>query len=230
MKKILIVDDQKTILITLEAILKQQGYHVFAATNSIDAFDKFNNEHIDLVVTDAIMPLGSSGYTLISSIRSSERNNQVPIIMLTGKREKADVEKALIAGTNDYIMKPIDPDILITKIKNLIEKSETDSASDSAFVQAPVNAIATILTKTEIISISEIEIKLISNIQTVPGQIYKITSDFFKQLGIDSINTRVATCEKLTEVQFKIVTHFVGLTDKELTQIRMWIRKKLLGT
>jgi PleD family two-component response regulator len=49
MKKILIVDDQKTILITLEAILKQQGYHVFSATNSIDAFDKFNTEHIDLV-------------------------------------------------------------------------------------------------------------------------------------------------------------------------------------
>lgn len=73
MKKILIVDDQKTILLTLEAILKQQGYQVFAATNSIDAFDKFNNEFIDLIITDAIMPLGANGYSLISTIRAAEK-------------------------------------------------------------------------------------------------------------------------------------------------------------
>jgi DNA-binding response OmpR family regulator len=226
MKKILIVDDQKTILITLEAILKQQGYHVFSATNSIDAFDKFNTEHVDLVITDAIMPLGSSGYNLISSIRSTEKNNNVPIIMLTGKREKADVEKALIAGADDYIVKPIDPDILTTKIKNLIQKSEVDNT----FIEAPLNVPATVITKTDIISISEIEIKLLSNIQMSPGQMYKVTSDFFKQLDIDVVSTRVSSCNKLTDSQFQISAHFIGLSDKELSQIRMWIRKKLLGS
>ena len=59
MKKILIVDDQKTILITLEAILKQQGYQVFAATNSIDAFDKFNkNEDYLLSIIIAAVSVG----------------------------------------------------------------------------------------------------------------------------------------------------------------------------
>ncbi len=226
MKKILIVDDQKTILITLEAILKQQGYYVFSATNSIDAFDKFNSEHIDLVITDAVMPLGSSGYTLITSIRSAQKNNLVPIIMLTGKREKADVEKALTAGADDYIVKPIDPDILSVKIKNLLEKS----TPHIEFIEAPVNAAAHIVTKTEIISMSEVEIKLTTNIQMSVGQIYKITGDFFKSLDLESVNTRVASCEKISENQFKIATHFVGLTDKELSQIRMWIRKRLLGS
>ncbi len=225
MKKILIVDDQKTILITLEAILKQQGYHVFSATNSMDAFDKFNSEHIDLVITDAIMPAGSSGYTLITSIRNSEKNNHVPIIMLTGKREKSDVEKALTAGADDYIVKPIDPDILTVKIQNLIDKSN----ENIEFVEAPVNAAATVLTKTEIVSMSEIDIQLTSNIQMTPGQIYKITSDHFRQLGIDSVSTRVAKCEKASEFVYKISTHFVGLTDKELSQIRLWIRNRLLG-
>lgn len=225
MKKILIVDDQKTILITLEAILKQQGYLVFSAMNSMDAFDKFNSEYIDLVITDAVMPLGSSGYTLISSIRASEKNNKVPIIMLTGKREKADVEKALTVGADDYIVKPIDPDILTAKIKSLMTKSE----AQSEFVEAHVGHMATVLTKTEILTISEIEIKLISNIQMSPGQMYKITSDFFKQLNIDSVNTRVASCEKASDNQYKISAHFIGLADKELSQIRVWIRKKLLG-
>jgi DNA-binding response OmpR family regulator len=226
MKKILIVDDQKTILITLEAILKQQGYQVFAATNSIDAFDKFNNEFIDLIITDAIMPLGANGYSLISTIRAAEKNSQVPIIMLTGKREKADVEKALTVGADDYIVKPIDPDILTVKIKNLLQKSEIDSS----FVEAPVQAIAHILTKSEIIAISEIDLKMITNFPLAAGQMYKVTSDFFKQLEIDVVNTRVASCESLSETQYKISTHFVGLSDKELSQIRMWIRKKLSGT
>lgn len=225
MKKILIVDDQKTILITLEAILKQQGYQVFSATNSIDAFDKFNSEFVDLIITDAIMPLGSNGYSLISSIRASEKNNQVPIIMLTGKREKADIEKALTVGADDYIVKPIDPDILTVKIKNLLQKSEIDSS----FVEAPVKASATILTKTDIISISEIDLKLLTNFPLLSGQLYRISSDFFKQLEIESVNTRVASCEPVGDSQFKISTHFVGLSDKELSQIRMWIRKKLLG-
>jgi DNA-binding response OmpR family regulator len=224
-KKILIVDDQKTILITLEAILKQHGYLIFSATNSIDAFDKFNTEHIDLVVTDAIMPAGSSGYTLITSIRNSNKNNNVPIIMLTGKREKADVEKALLAGADDYIVKPIDPDILTVKIQNLIDKN----SHNTEFVEAPVNAVATVITKTEIITMSEIEIKLISNIQMTPGQIYKVTSDHFRKLGIESVSTRVAQCEKLSESTYKILAQFVGLTDKELSEVRLWIRSRLLG-
>jgi PleD family two-component response regulator len=102
MKNILIVDDQKTILITLEAILRQHNFNVFSCTNSIDAFDRFSNDHIDLVITDAIMPVGSNGYTLIASIRNAKKNAQVPIIMLTGKRERADVEKALSVGTETY--------------------------------------------------------------------------------------------------------------------------------
>jgi len=226
MKKILIVDDQKTILITLEAILKQHGFHVFACTNSIDAFDKFNSEHIDLMITDAIMPMGANGYTLITSIRSATKNNKIPIIMLTGKREKSDIERALIAGADDYIVKPIDPDILISKVKSLLERSE----QKIDFVEAPVHALGSIMTKTEIISISEVDIKLYSNVQLAQGQIYRITSDFLKELSIDSVNIRIAACELKNESaldQFKIVGQFVGLTDKELSQIRLWIRKKL---
>ncbi len=228
MKNILIVDDQKTILITLEAILKQHGFNVFACTNSIDAFDKFNSEHIDLVVTDAIMPLGSNGYTLIASMRSSTKNPHIPIIMLTGKREKADVEKALLVGADDYLIKPIDPDILMTKVKNLLEKNSVKNE----FVQAPVNQAAQIVTKTEILSISEVSLTLISNVQPTPGQLYKVHSDFLKQFELDNINLRISETTPLSENshQYKITGFFVGLSDKELGQIRMWVRKKLTNS
>lgn len=229
MKKILIVDDLRSILITLESILKPQGYFIASCTNSIDAFDKINSEHFDLLITDAIMPNSATGYTLISSIRSGERNKDIPIIMLTGKREKADIEKALMVGANDYSIKPIDPDILLSKVKRLLD----NSVVESNFVHAPVYQVASVLTKTEIISISETEIKLSTNYFLTPGQLYRISSDFFIQLEMTTVSTRISSCEKATESNqntYLMTAQFVGLSDKELSKIRLWVRKKLSGT
>jgi DNA-binding response OmpR family regulator len=229
MKKILIVDDLRSILITLEAILQKEGYYVSACTNSIDALDRFSLEHFDLMITDAIMPAGANGYTLISTIRNGNRNKELPIIMLTGKREKADIERALSVGANDYIVKPIDPDILISKVKSILQQAE---AQKTSFATASVSAQAQVVVKTEISTISENEIKLIANYQLTPGQLYRFSSDFFKNFEIESVNTRIAECTKSTDPgsnNFIITAQFVGLTDSELSKIRMWVRKKLSG-
>lgn len=229
MKKILIVDDLKSILITLEAILQKEGYYVAACTNSIDAIDRFSLEHFDLMITDAIMPVGSNGYTLIATIRNGTRNKDLPIIMLTGKREKADIERALSVGANDYIVKPIDPDILVSKVKSILQLNES---KQSNFAAALVSAQAVVTLKTDIVSISESEIKFVTNYQLTPGQLYRFTSDFFRNFDIDTVNTRITDCSKSTETSvntFNIAAQFIGLTDNELSKIRMWVRKKLSG-
>ena len=229
MKKILIVDDLKSILVTLEAILQKEGYYVSACTNSIDALDRFSIEHFDLMITDAIMPAGASGYTLISTIRGGTRNKDLPIIMLTGKREKADIERALSVGANDYIVKPIDPDILVAKVKSILSEAELKQTS---FATAPVSAQAIITVKTEITTISENEIKLVANYQLMPGQLYRFSSDFFKQFDIDFVNTRIAECNRSSDPgsnNFNITAQFIGLTDTQLSKIRLWVRKKLSG-
>jgi DNA-binding response OmpR family regulator len=229
MKKILIVDDLKSILITLEAILQKEGYYVAACTNSIDALDRFGLEHFDLMITDAIMPAGANGYTLISTIRNGTRNKELPIIMLTGKREKADIERALSVGANDYIVKPIDPDILVSKVKSILQLNES---KESNFAAALVSAQATVTLKTEIISISESEIKFVTNYQLTTGQLYRFTSDFFKNFDIDTVNTRITECAKSTDTAsntFSISAQFIGLSDNELSKIRLWVRKKLSG-
>lgn len=228
MKKILIVDDLKSILITLEAILVKEGYYVAACTNSIDAIDRFSLEHFDLMITDAIMPVGANGYTLISTIRNGTRNKELPIIMLTGKREKADIEKALSVGANDYIVKPIDPDILVTKVKSILQQTES---KQPGFAAAVVSAQATVAVKTEIVSISESEIKFVTNYQLTPGQLYRFSSDFFKNFDIETVNTRITDCNKSESSvsTFNVSAQFIGLTDNELSKIRMWVRKKLSG-
>ena len=225
MKTILIVDDQKSILLTLESILKKENYIVLSCTNSIDAFDKFVNENIDLIITDAIMPMGTNGYTLIASIRNYKKNNQVPIIMLTGKREPTDIEKALVVGANDYMVKPIDPDILLSKVRSLFLKF--NKTIEQEFIHAPVNLPVNVITKSSIKSISEVQIKLSTNFSCVIGQIYKIESDFFKQFELPFVSIRILE-NKPVDNEFEVTGQYISLTEKELSSIRTWIRSKLI--
>lgn len=224
MKTVLIVDDQTSVLLTLEAILKKEGVIVVSCTNSLDAFENIQREKFDVVITDAVMPMGTSGFSLISTIRSQPSANQkVPILMLTGKRDPADVEKAISVGANDYMIKPIDPDVLLSKLKKLLVQ-KSDQAD---FVHASVNKPASLPMKLTIISTSEISVKFNSDVGFIPGQIYKISSDFFNIFEKNSASVRVNTSELKTD-HYEISANYVGLSEKELSHIRTWIRNKLI--
>lgn len=226
MAKILIVDDQKSVLLTLEALLLKDNHLVTACMNSIDALDRLTSEHFDLLITDAIMPGGATGYALIRTIRNTPQLARLPVILLTGKREKADVEKGIESGANDYAVKPIDPALLLAKIKNLLAKSDKDVAH---FVEAPVHAKAEWETKTEIMSVSELGLVIKSNIPMPLGMVTRLSSSLFQEIGIEPVPMRITACEETktaAETFFRIQTHFVGLTEKELTPLRLWIRAK----
>lgn len=224
MKTILIVDDQNSVLLTLTAILKKEGFVVVACTNSIDAFENIKREKFDAVITDAIMPMGTSGFSLISSIRSQENINQnTPILMLTGKRDPADVEKAISVGANDYMIKPIDPDILLTKLNKLL--AQKDPGDD--FIHAQVNKTATLAAQITLLSTSEVSLNLKSNVDLIPGQIYKINCDFFSLFEKTTVSIRINSSEIKVDY-FQISANYVGLSEKELSHIRSWVRNKLI--
>lgn len=224
MKTVLIVDDQNSVLLTLQAILKKEGFTVISCTNSLDAFESIQREKFDVVITDAVMPMGTSGFSLISTIRSQPSlNSKVPILMLTGKRDPADVEKAITVGANDYMIKPIDPDVLMQKVNKLIK-----GASQEEFIHASVQKPATIPNKLTIATTSEIGLMFTSDVGFIPGQIYKITSDFFNLFEKTAVSVRVNTAE-LKNDYYEITANYVGLSEKELTHIRTWIRNKLIA-
>lgn len=224
MKSVLIVDDQTSVLVTLEAILKKEGFIVVSCTNSLDAFENVQREKFDVVVTDAIMPMGTSGFSLISTIRSQPNlNSKVPILMLTGKRDPADVEKAITVGANDYMIKPIDPDVLISKIKKLMAQN----SDQSDFVHAKVNQAASVPLKLSILSTSEVGVKFSSDVGFIPGQIYKISSDFFNVFEKTTVSIRINSSD-LKNNYFEVTGNYVGLSEIELSHIRAWVRQKLI--
>ncbi len=114
MLKILVVEDNHHILKLICKNLEINGYQTIPAENGEIAFDIFMNEHIDLVVTDIMMPK-TDGITLAKEIR--DMNTEIPIIMLTALDSFADKEKGFTSGADDYIVKPVDMKELVLRIK-----------------------------------------------------------------------------------------------------------------
>lgn len=226
MAHILIVDDQQSVLMTLEALLKSDNHLVTACTNAIDAMDKLNNEPYDMVISDVVMSVGGTGLALLRTIRSQPKIAKIPVILLTGKREKTDVEKGIQAGADDYVVKPIDPTLLLAKIKDILSRAVQAAPR---FAEAPVHMKAEMETKTEIVSISELGCTLKSNVFASPGSLIKVHSDVFKDIGISSPTLRIVSVDEVVGADGfrKFTGNFVGLSEKELTPLRLWIRAKM---
>ena len=116
---ILLVDDEPDILDIISYNLKAEGYKVKTASSGRDGVEKAKKYHPDLIILDVMMPY-KDGFTLAKEIR--EENNLVPIFFLTAKNLKEDVLKGFKVGADDYMTKPFDSDVLLAKIKAILNR------------------------------------------------------------------------------------------------------------
>ncbi|MAD13283.1 MAG: DNA-binding response regulator [Flavobacteriaceae bacterium] len=127
-KKILIVEDDPNFGSILRDYLSLNNYKITLAKNGIEGFQKFKKDDFDLCILDVMMPY-KDGFTLAKEIR--EKDNQVPIVFLTAKNLKEDVLKGFKLGGDDYISKPFDSDILLAKIKAILNRQNFIEIPDS---------------------------------------------------------------------------------------------------
>ena len=104
MVKILVVEDDQTLLKIMCAVLTKKGYHAIPAGNGAEALDVMEKEHIDLMVSDIMMP-EIDGYELTACIR--EAGYTFPILIVTAKEKFEDKKRGFGSGADDYIIKPI---------------------------------------------------------------------------------------------------------------------------
>ena len=114
--KILVVDDSKTELHHLSDVLGKRGYTVRTAENGEEAMRRLEEEKPDLILMDVVMP-GRNGFQLTRAITRDPRFSGVPVIMCTSKNQETDKVWGMRQGARDYIVKPVNPDELIAKIK-----------------------------------------------------------------------------------------------------------------
>jgi len=115
-QKILLVDDSKTELHYLSDVLMRRGYQVRTAENGDDAMRRLGEDKPDLILMDVVMP-GQNGFQLTRAITRDVRFANVPVIMCTSKNQETDKVWGMRQGARDYIVKPVDADELVAKIK-----------------------------------------------------------------------------------------------------------------
>lgn len=119
--KILIADDEQNIVISLEFLMKREGYEVVIANDGEEAIDKIRSEMPDLVLLDVMMPK-KSGFEVCQEIKSDPSLQSVRILMLTAKGRDTEVAKGLALGADAYMTKPFATKELVARVKDMLEQ------------------------------------------------------------------------------------------------------------
>lgn len=118
-KKILIVDDEENIVISMEFLISQAGYELQIARNGQEALDKVSSFSPDLILLDVMMP-NVNGFEVCRRIRENPAWQDIQIIMLTAKGREVEVTKGLALGVNSYIIKPFSTKELMAEVKRIL--------------------------------------------------------------------------------------------------------------
>ena len=128
-KKILVIDDDESLVTYLKALLEDNGYEVITAKDGKEGMEKTKNEKPDIITLDLLMP-EKTGIKMFHELRKDEKMRNIPIIVITGISDQyqafSDFKKFIyerkVPGPEAYIEKPIKPDELLSKIDEILKK------------------------------------------------------------------------------------------------------------
>ena len=119
-KSILIVDDEPNIVISVEFLMKREGFQVSIARDGDEGLEAIKAKKPDLVVLDVMMPK-RNGFEVCEAVRADPELSGVRILMLTAKGRAAEVKKGLELGADAYITKPFSTHELVAKVRALLD-------------------------------------------------------------------------------------------------------------
>lgn len=167
---ILVVDDDKNTRMFLRAVLENAKYTVSVAKNGLEALDVLDREHVDLIVLDIMMP-GMDGYELTESLRAV--GNNLPILMVSAKQLPKDKHRGFLAGTDDYITKPIDDEEMLFRIKALLRRAKIESERRIVIGEVTLDYDSlTVSRKDETQELPQKEFLLLYKLLSFPGKIF----------------------------------------------------------
>jgi two-component system alkaline phosphatase synthesis response regulator PhoP len=120
--KILVADDEPNILISLEYLMKREGYEVFLARDGHEALEVLRRERPHLVLLDVMMPK-KTGFEVCQELRSDEALRDTKVLILTAKGRDTDVAKGMALGASAYMTKPFSTRELVEKVRELLGTS-----------------------------------------------------------------------------------------------------------
>lgn len=122
-KRVLVCDDDPLLVDLLEYRLASRGYDVSVARDGSEALQQVEEARPDAIVLDAMMPV-MDGYEVLRRLRESDIYADIPVVMLTARKQERDIVGALELGANDYIVKPFIPEELVARLARLLGGSK----------------------------------------------------------------------------------------------------------
>ncbi|MBL9060548.1 MAG: response regulator [Mangrovicoccus sp.] len=117
--KVLIADDEPNIVISLEFMMKREGFDVVVARDGKEALDAIRRERPHVVLLDAMMP-GMTGFDVCAAVRADETVRETRILMLTAKGRETDFARGAGVGVDAYMTKPFSTRDLVAKVRELL--------------------------------------------------------------------------------------------------------------
>ena len=144
--QILLVDDEPGLRNAVKTFLEDEGFEITVAVDGEDGWEKAQQFFPDLIISDIMMPR-CNGYALLERVREDERLGGTPVIFLTAKGMTLDRTQGYLAGVDDYISKPFDPDELAARVKNVISRQERLLKEAAKFADTDVSKMAKQITE-----------------------------------------------------------------------------------
>jgi two-component system phosphate regulon response regulator PhoB len=161
--RILVVDDEPDITALVAYHLARAGYRVSTAANGTDALTAIDAERPALVVLDLMLP-GVSGYEVIEQLRARPDTVELPVLMLTARREEADRVHGLTLGADDYLTKPFSPQELVLRVGAILRRAHSTMRS------------------ADVVSIGTLRVERDTHLVTVDGAPVDLTPTEYKLL------------------------------------------------
>lgn len=214
MVNILVVEDDKNLKKLMIAVLKQHGYNVLSATDGLEALKILDTTHIDLVISDIMMP-NMDGYDLTESLRKSNYN--LPLIIVTAKETLEDKRKGFILGADDYMVKPIDMDEMVLRVAALLRRSHILNENRLTIGDVDLDYNTLTVTKKDIsILLPKKEFYLLFKLLSYPKQIFTRQQLMDEIWGMDT-----EADERTVDVHIKRLREkFADFTEFEIVTVR----------
>lgn len=181
---ILVVDDDKNTRALMQAVLEADNYTVFTAEDGEKALEVMDEEYIDLVVLDVMMP-NMDGYEFTRTLRQNK--SELPILMVSAKQLPKDRKEGFLAGTDDYMTKPVDEEEMLLRIKALLRRAKI--ANERKIVIGDVTLdydSLTVKRGEEVQILPQKEFLLLYKLLSYPGKIFTRIQLMDEIWGVDS--------------------------------------------
>jgi DNA-binding response OmpR family regulator len=169
LSKILVIDDDKNINMLIQSLLKNENYEVIACFDGNEALERLENEKVDMLITDVMMP-NMDGWELCRQVRSF---SSIPILMLTVLGETSQKVKGFGIGADDYLTKPFEPIELVLRVRALLRRSNINASQLITIGKLSIDKNSyTVKTKSDSFTLPPKEFELLFTLAGMPDKTF----------------------------------------------------------